>query len=102
MKALSKATHTVTNSPIRKMFNLALGMKDVVSFTVGEPDFNTPDNIVEACVTALRNGAHHYTQNAGILPLREAVSDKFERSLGLRYDPQSEVMITSGGMPRWS
>ncbi len=98
MKAFSKATTTVTNSPIRKMFNLAVGMKDVVSFTVGEPDFNTPDNIVEAAVTALRNGAHHYTQNAGILPLREAVADKFERTLGLRYDPQSEVMITSGGM----
>jgi len=98
MKALSKATTTVTNSPIRKMFNLAAGMKDVVSFTVGEPDFNTPDNIVEAAVTALRNGAHHYTQNAGILPLREAVAAKFERSLGLRYDPQSEVMITAGGM----
>lgn len=73
MKALSNVAKTVTNSPIRQMFNRALGMSDVISFTVGEPDFSTPPHIVEAAVDALRRGEHHYTPNAGILPLRKAI-----------------------------
>lgn len=98
MKALSRITETVTNSPIRQMFNRALGMKDVISFTVGEPDFSTPSHIVEAAVHALRRGEHHYTPNAGILPLRQAIAISVERSHGLKYDPDSEIIVTAGGM----
>lgn len=98
MKQLSNLTRVVTNSPIRAMFNKAIGMTDVVSFTVGEPDFNTPDHIVEAAVEALRRGEHHYTPNAGIMPLRQAIADTHARTHGLTYDPASEIIVTAGGM----
>lgn len=98
MKELSAITKTVTNSPIRQMFNRALGMTDVISFTVGEPDFPTPDHIVEAAVNALRRGEHHYTPNAGILPLRQAIARTIQHSHGLSYDPNSQIIVTVGGM----
>ena len=98
MKNLSVASQVVTPSPIREMFNRALGMEDVVSFTVGEPDFLTPDHIVEAAVEALRRGEHKYTPNAGILPLRQAIGRHTEQTHGLTYDPQSEIIVTAGGM----
>jgi len=98
MKELSIITETVTQSPIRQMFNKAIGMTDVVSFTVGEPDFNTPEHVVEAAVKALRSGEHHYTPNAGILPLRQAISKVTKESHGIRYDPESQIIVTAGGM----
>lgn len=98
MKEISNVAKIVQPSPIRKMFNLADGMEDVVSFTVGEPDFNTPAHVVDAAVEALRTGKHHYTPNAGILPLREAISEYYVRSRGLHYSPETEIIATAGGM----
>ncbi|MBQ6799421.1 MAG: pyridoxal phosphate-dependent aminotransferase [Oscillospiraceae bacterium] len=98
MKPLSTATIEVTNSPIREMFNLALVMDDVVSFTVGEPDFLTPSHVVDAAVKALQNGEHRYTPNAGILPLRQAICKNYEKNQGVAYDPEKEVIVTAGGM----
>ena len=98
MKPLSTATVEVTNSPIREMFNLALAMDDVVSFTVGEPDFLTPSHVVDAAVKALQNGEHRYTPNAGILPLRQAICKNYEKTQGVSYNPESEVIVTAGGM----
>ena len=98
MKEISNVAKIVQPSPIRKMFNLADGMEDVVSFTVGEPDFNTPAHVVDAAVEALRTGKHHYTPNAGILPLREAISEYYVRPRGLHYSPETEIIATAGGM----
>ena len=98
MKELSNAARIVQPSPIRKMFNLAGGMDDVVSFTVGEPDFSTPQHIVNSAIGALERGEHHYTPNAGILPLRQAIAETTERSHSLRYDPEHEIIVTAGGM----
>jgi len=98
MKSLSRMTEMVTPSPIRDMYNRSLSMQDVISFTVGEPDFKTPDHIVEAAVEALRRGEHHYTHNAGILPLRMAISQNIRSSHGLTYQPESQVMVTVGCM----
>lgn len=98
MKPLSRRTEDVTASPIRQMFNKSLGLEDVVSFTVGEPDFLTPDNIVEASIKALRSGEHRYTPNAGILPLRQAISKYIERTQGLTYSADNEIIVTAGGM----
>ena len=98
MKSLSKVSERVTPSPIREMFNKAAGMQDVISFTVGEPDFRTAPHIVEAAVDALRRGEHHYTPNAGILPLRQAIADSVRASHGLDYDPEAQVIVTAGGM----
>lgn len=98
MKELSIAARLVQPSPIRKMFNLANGMENVVSFTVGEPDFSTPQHIVNSAIGALERGEHHYTPNAGILPLRQAIAETTESSHGLRYDPEHEIIVTAGGM----
>lgn len=98
MKPLSYRDTDITQSPIRAMFNKALGMTDVVSFTVGEPDFETPYHIVEAAVDALRAGEHRYTPNAGILPLRKAIAKSVKASHGLSYDPESQIIVTAGGM----
>ncbi len=98
MKELSCVSQLVTPSPIRQMFNRALGMEDVISFTVGEPDFSTPSHIVEAAVEALRRGEHKYTPNAGILPLRQAISRHTRQTHGLVYQPEGEVIVTAGGM----
>lgn len=98
MKNLSEVSRAVTPSPIRQMFNRAIGMDDVAVFTVGEPDFNTPQHIVDAAVEALQRGEHHYTPNAGILPLREAICDSLQKSHNLTYDPASEIIVTAGGM----
>lgn len=98
MKKLSDVSGLVTPSPIREMFNRAIGMEDVISFTVGEPDFLTPQHIVEAAVQALRRGEHKYTPNAGILPLRQAISHHTQQTHGLYYDPEGEIIVSAGGM----
>lgn len=97
MKELSIAARNIPLSPIREMFDMAMGMKDVVSFTLGEPDFQTPPHIVEAAVEALRSGKHHYTPNAGILPLRQAICETTQRTHGLCYDPEKQAIVTCGG-----
>ena len=98
MKELSIVSKVVTPSPIRQMFNKAAGLTDVVSFTVGEPDFQTPRHIVDAAAKALYDGEHRYTPNAGILPLRQAIARTTARSHGLSYDPESQIIVTAGGM----
>ena len=98
MTGLSKAARGLEGSPIRKMFNIANAMNDVISFTVGEPDFPTPINIVEAAATALREGRTHYTPNAGILPLRQAIAESVVSSHGIRPDPERDIIVTAGGM----
>lgn len=98
MKKLSHAAECVTPSPIREMFNKALGMENVISFTVGEPDFLTPENIVNAAVTALEKGEHKYTPNAGILPLRQAIRDTLKLSHGIDYSAENQIIVTAGGM----
>ena len=98
MKPLSIVAEKVTPSPIRQMLNKAIGMEDVVSFTVGEPDFNTPDNIVEAAVKALQSGEHRYTPNAGIMPLRQAISKAAKETHNLTYSAEDEIIVTAGGM----
>ena len=95
---ISRAGQSTAESPIRKVFNLAATLTDVVSFTVGEPDFPTPANIVEKGVEALRAGQTHYTPNAGILPLRAAIAASLEESHGLQADPETEIMVANGGM----
>ena len=98
MKDVSIVAQQVTPSPIRKMFNLAAEMEDVVSFSVGEPDFNTPQFSVDAAIQALQRGEHHYTPNAGILPLRQAISRTIAHTHGTTYDPNSQIIVTAGGM----
>jgi aminotransferase len=98
MKDISRIAREVAPSPIRKMFNLAGTIKDVISFAVGEPDFVTPRNIQDAAVRSLRRGETHYTPNAGLLPLRKAIARRFQEERSYAPDPDGEVIVTAGGM----
>ena len=85
-------------SPIRAIFEKALQMDDVVFFCLGEPDFDTPPQIIDAAIESLRRGETHYTPNAGLLTLREAIVESMKAYDGVTYDPASEIAVTSGGM----
>lgn len=83
-------------SAIRKFFDIVATMKDVISLGIGEPDFDTPQPIVQAGVRSLLDGQTHYTSNVGILELRQALSVHLQRLYGVSYDP-AEIVITVGG-----
>ncbi|RLI24963.1 MAG: pyridoxal phosphate-dependent aminotransferase [Candidatus Hecatellales archaeon] len=83
-------------SGIRRLFELASKMGDVINLGIGEPDFNTPENIKEAAKRALDEDFTHYTANVGIPELREAIAEKLRRENGIDVDPESEIMVTSG------
>ena len=69
--------------------------ENVISFGVGEPDFNTPQHIIDAAKTALDNGQTKYTPSSGLLPLRKAICEKFEKDNGLSYEP-SQIIVSNG------
>ncbi|HVV27155.1 MAG TPA: pyridoxal phosphate-dependent aminotransferase [Rhizomicrobium sp.] len=77
---------------------LAAQGRDIINLGIGQPDFRTPDHIVEAAVKALRDGHHGYTPAVGILPLREAVAADLHKRYGAAVSPD-EVMIMPGGKP---
>jgi aminotransferase len=83
-------------SGIRKFFDIVATMKDVISLGIGEPDFVTPEPIVDAGIRSLKQGQTHYTSNAGLSELRLAIVDRLQRLYGAVYDPVSEVVITVG------
>lgn len=98
MRSISKRSEIVNHSPIRKMSFLADKAEgDIISFSIGEPDFTTPANIIEAACDALHRGETHYAPNAGFRELRDAVAKSYEPD-GVQYDPEAEIAITSGGM----
>jgi aminotransferase len=94
---VSERVATLKPSGIRKFFDIAATMKDVISLGIGEPDFNTPKPIVDAGVASLQRGETHYTSNAGIMELRQALSEHIEKLYGVSYDPATEILITVGG-----
>lgn len=83
-------------SGIRKFFDIVATMQDVISLGIGEPDFVTPDPIVQAGIRSLQAGETHYTSNFGVFELREEVSAHLQRLHGTDYDPATEVVITVG------
>ena len=95
-RALSERVRSVPPSGIRRFFDIAATMDDVISLGVGEPDFDTPRVIVEAGVESLREGRTHYTSNLGTLELRRALARHLEARYGVGYDPASEIMVTVG------
>ena len=98
MKELSTTITCQKGSSIRKMFNRAQGLDNIVSFGLGEPGFDTPVHIKQAAQEAIKRGETHYTVNAGILELREALSEKMAVKKGVKYNPACEIIITSGGV----
>jgi aminotransferase len=93
---LSKRVAGLKPSGIRKFFDIAATMKDVISLGIGEPDFTTPKPILEAGIRSLQQGETHYTSNHGRLALRQAISDNLMRLYGVKYDPVSEIIATVG------
>ncbi|MCD4845101.1 MAG: aminotransferase class I/II-fold pyridoxal phosphate-dependent enzyme [Methanosarcinales archaeon] len=83
-------------SGIRKFFDMVIGMEDVISLGVGEPDFVTPWHIREACIYSLEKGHTTYTSNSGLIELREAISDSFHTDYGVDYDPHDQILVTTG------
>lgn len=83
-------------SGIRKFFDIAATMKDVISLGIGEPDFVTPQPILQAGIDSLQRGETQYTSNSGTLELRTALSDHLSNLYGARYSPADEILITVG------
>lgn len=95
----NKISRRVAQAPpsgIRKFFDIAATMEDVISLGIGEPDFVTPDPILQEGVASLNRGETQYTSNSGTIELRTALSRHLEKLYGLRYDPEDEILITVG------
>jgi aminotransferase len=93
---LSRRVAQLRPSGIRKFFDIAATMQDVISLGIGEPDFTTPEPILKAGLRSLERGETHYTSNHGKLELRRALAANLERLYGVRYDPVEEMVITVG------
>lgn len=94
---LSDKIKSVKPSGIRKYFDLAATMKNVISLGVGEPDFQTPWHIREAGIRSLELGKTRYTSNAGLVELRKSIADYTFSRQNVTYDPEKEILITVGG-----
>jgi len=93
---ISKVVEKMQPSGIRAFFDLVLGMKDVISLGVGEPDFVTPWQIREAGIYALEQGFTSYTSNKGLYKLRLGIHRYLKNKFGLDYCPDQEILITVG------
>jgi aminotransferase len=87
---------TIPPSGIRRFFDIAATMEDVISLGIGEPDFDTPEPIVQAGIESLKRGETHYSSNAGLMELRQAISQQIEHLYGVSYDPAGEILVTVG------
>ena len=94
---LSKRARAIEPSGIRRFFDLLDDMEDVVSLTVGQPDFITPWHIRTAAIESLEAGKTYYTSNRGLTLLREEICKYLARRFSLSYDPASELLVTVGG-----
>ncbi len=93
---LTERVRRVKPSGIRRFFDIAATMPDVISLGVGEPDFVTPRHICEAGIAAINEGRTHYTSNSGTIELREAIAQELHARYGLTYAPNGEIMVTVG------
>lgn len=96
-KLLNRTVTQIKPSGIRKFFDIAATMEDVISLGVGEPDFQTPWQIRKAGINSLERGRTKYTSNWGIAELRQEISRYLERKYDIKYHPEHEVLVTVGG-----
>ncbi|MEN9753968.1 MAG: hypothetical protein RLZ07_350 [Pseudomonadota bacterium] len=94
--ALSRVKPSATIAVTQKARDLKAQGREIISLSVGEPDFDTPDNIKKAAIEAIQRGETKYTPVAGIQPLREAISKKFKRENALDYKPSQTIVCTGG------
>ncbi|MFC5629391.1 aminotransferase [Aliibacillus thermotolerans] len=96
MDRLSLAVNAIPPSGIRRFFDMAEKMENVISLGVGEPDFPTPWNVREASIASIERGDTAYTANAGLEPLRIEIAKYMEQIFHVSYDPLSEIIVTVG------
>ena len=96
-KVLNKTVTDIKPSGIRKFFDIAATMDDVISLGVGEPDFQTPWAIRKAGIDSLQKGKTKYTSNWGLIQLREEIAKYSKLKFNIEYDPQNEILVTVGG-----
>ena len=96
-KEISQTVKALKKSGIRKFFDIASEMKDVISLGVGEPDFETPWHIREEGIYSLERSKTFYTSNSGLKDLRGEISNYIKRTQNVEYDPMTEIVVTVGG-----
>lgn len=96
-KLISKRCAPIKPSGIRKFFDIAGQIEDVISLGVGEPDFQTPWSVRKTAITALEKGKTIYTANSGLIELRKEISKYLEKTQRVKYDPTHEIIVTVGG-----
>lgn len=93
---ISEKVKSVPQSGIREFFELVVGMDNVISLGVGEPDFVTPWRIRESGIYSIEAGYTSYTSNKGLLELREEIARKIQRRYSKNFDPEKEILVTTG------
>lgn len=96
-KIISEKCGRLKPSGIRKFFDIAATMDNVISLGVGEPDFHTPWAVRQTAISTLEKGRTVYTANSGLMELRKTICGYIKRKIGVEYDPQKELIITVGG-----
>jgi len=93
---VAQRVQSIPPSGIRRFFDISATMHDVISLGIGEPDFVTPQAVIQAGIHSLEAGHTHYTSNSGTLELRQAISAYLERLYQISYHPETEILITVG------
>lgn len=93
---VSQKVAAIPPSGIRRFFDIAATMDDVISLGIGEPDFVTPEPIIKAGTRSLEAGETHYTSNSGILELRQAIARYLQVHHDVEYNPETEIIVTVG------
>ncbi len=96
-KYLNDSIKTIKPSGIRKFFDIANEMEDVISLSIGEPDFQTPWHIREEGIRSLEKGKTWYSPNRGFAELREEISKYYKRRFGVSYEAKKQTLVTVGG-----
>lgn len=94
---LGSRIRQVKPSGIRRFFDIANEMEDVISLSIGEPDFSTPWHIRQAAIDSIEKGNTFYSPNRGFAELRSEICNYFSRRFSVQYTPESEVLVTVGG-----
>lgn len=96
-KMLNNKVQQLKPSGIRKFFDIANEMDNVISLSIGEPDFTTPWHVRQEGIESLRRGHTWYSPNRGFLELRKQISKYYARRFNVEYDPEEEIVVTVGG-----
>lgn len=96
-KYINNRIQSIPPSGIRRFFDIANEMENVISLSIGEPDFQTPWHIRDEGIRSLEKGKTWYTPNRGFAELREEIANYFDRKFNVKYDPSEQVLVTVGG-----